>query len=1097
MWKDDGAAWREDALYLPPVDVSKLPMNIPTGGWEQIADTHGTAVSVPGTVEEYRNGETAEGQHGSLGVSWWWRTIHIPSAASASHYVLKFAAVRHRAEIYLDRRLVGYDLIGNSPFDVDLSPFVKPGQDCILAVRVTNPGGGYSSGDTTQLPWGKYELPTSHGFGGVTGDVRLVATPDVFLDDIYVQNQPTIKDAKVFLTIDNLQAGTVHRDVLVRVFEKTEPAAELWHVDLKAQDVKPGASTVAVDVPAPGAKLWDLDHPNLYCVRAELVDGGNVSDAAEQTFGFRWFAPVGIGSDAMFRLNGKRVVLRTAISWGFWPFNGMFPTEELAQKQIAAAKQLGMNMLNFHRCIGAPIVLDKADEMGLFYFEEPGGYTTGGKDPFARAIAREKLLRMVKRDRSHPSLIIYNMINEQWDRFGADKDKELFARQAEDMRAAHDLDPSRTITYTSAWARTNDGSELQKMHMRPFDDAEYHRGWFDNHRAGGPATWQEEFYRGPDAHYGCTTDKKEIVYWGEEGAMSTPSRLGSIDESVRSSSYRGFDGDTWLRWGDETAAFLRQSKFDQTFPTVDAFCTNLGAASLEHQGRKIELTRICDLNDGYCINGWEDTLDDNHSSIVDCWRNPKAAPSIMAYYNQPLYVAVESRNLVARAGEKITVDFYAINEANLAGAFTLRVAVTDAAGAQVFTADLPVNVQGGDVFGQLLTAGLSLPASEKAGTEQIRAALVDAAGLIKATGREDVLVVDWKSNSVTGNGAVYEDSDRIGAFLKKAKGVEAAKFDGTQGKLDWLVLARPPFDQPTLIPAKCYVDKNGTVAGLNATFFKGNDFATPVANRVEDRIDFNCPVGKYADPSIAGERLYGIRWEGYLLPPATGTYHFLLHSNGADSTKFWLDGKQLLTATHADRDLYANADLEAGKAVKVRIDYPQRWAGGSVQLSWTVPGSKALDLTQVIRRAREDGTAVLIIDYTDTWMAMMQDAGLLQYGGRLSIGTNWTGGQYFNRPGPLFADLPANGVLGWPYEAVVQTGRCRYVLKLSGVEPAAAAWQSQPFAFGTAAAVVPCGKGNIVVSTFDICSNLGLETGPAQVARKLLCNYLQFATSKH
>ena len=115
-------------------------------------------------------------------------------------------------------------------------------------------------------------------------------------------------------------------------------------------------------------------------------------------------------------------MLRSAISWGYWPVTGLIATPEMAEKQITTAKQLGLNMLNFHRNIGTPVVLDKADEMGLLYYEEPGSFHSGTHDPFIRTILREKVFRMIKRDRSHPSLIIYNMINEFGGRLSKDKE---------------------------------------------------------------------------------------------------------------------------------------------------------------------------------------------------------------------------------------------------------------------------------------------------------------------------------------------------------------------------------------------------------------------------------------------------------------------------------------------------------------------------------------------------------------------------------------------------------------------------------------------------------------------------------------------------
>jgi len=95
--------------------------------------------------------------------------------------------------------------------------------------------------------------------------------------------------------------------------------------------------------------------------------------------------------DKMFFLNGKRIVLHTAISWGHWPENGIFPTDSMAYKQIRIAKEMGLNMLNFHRGIGQENVLDAADELGLLYYEEPGGYKPGDSE-FNLIWKREKLL---------------------------------------------------------------------------------------------------------------------------------------------------------------------------------------------------------------------------------------------------------------------------------------------------------------------------------------------------------------------------------------------------------------------------------------------------------------------------------------------------------------------------------------------------------------------------------------------------------------------------------------------------------------------------------------------------------------------------------
>lgn len=60
----------------------------------------------------------------------------------------------------------------------------------------------------------------------------------------------------------------------------------------------------------------------------------------------------------------------------------------------------------------------------------------------------------------------------------------------------------------------------------------YWSGWYDYHRAGGPAVWNEGLYKGPEDYYNDTKNKREIVFFGEEGALSSPPRLEKNKEDL-------------------------------------------------------------------------------------------------------------------------------------------------------------------------------------------------------------------------------------------------------------------------------------------------------------------------------------------------------------------------------------------------------------------------------------------------------------------------------------------------------------------------------------------------------------------------------------
>jgi hypothetical protein len=1143
LWLDKDAKWGNDELFLPPADVSKLPVNPPTGGWDALKSDAAKDVAVPGTVEEYLQKQS--GPAGDIkGVSWWVRKFNIPKADTPRRVRLCFDAVRLRAEVFVNHKLVGYDLVGNTPFEVDITDAVKPGEECELAVRVTDPGGNYDWRDIDPFQWGKYTIPMSHAFGGITGNVRLVVTDPVYIDDIYVQNTPAITDVNVIVTVKNTTGKEVVRDAVAFITKNYKPgeidnpprkvAPRLFETALKNVKLKPGDNTLTFKASVADAKQWSLENPNLYHCSVLLAHtdvSSNILDDTAQLFGFRWFAPEDVGTNAVFRLNGKRIVLRTAISWGFWPINGIYPTPELAEKQIRTAKELGQNMLNFHRAIGQPSVLDKADELGLLYFEEPGGYVSGDATPFAQALAREKLLRMVKRDRSHPSLVIYNMINEQWDSHGAGTDPKVLAWHERDLRDAHAVDPSRTIVHTSAWAgRVKTENDPAKMNMRPFDDTVHWEGWFDYHRAGGPEVWNENLYKNPTNFYNYTTNKTEIVYDGEEGAISSPPRLEKIKTALEAAPNLGWDGGMYLDWFRQFDDFLTRKNLRAAFPTVDALTSAMGDVSLYHQGRKIENLRICDANDGYAVNGWESEIVENHSGIVDCFRNPKGDPAIMAYYNQPLYIAVKPRSQVVQVDRNVTrieeliskirmdlaarkygnkkilpsqypdfpvVDFYAVNEKDLKGPHTLRITAFDSAAKQIFVQEIPVTLVGGETYGQMLAGGIQIPAAIKSGMERIEASLVDASGKEQAHGHDDILVVDWKSAHLSGNGAVWESGGAVRNFLAKEKKFDAPAYEDKLAHLDWVVVARAPGEgEPTMIPADRFKNTDGKSDGLTATFFSGNDFKTQLHQRADKNVDLNHEAGASPDAAVPLTEFYSVRWEGQLVPPADGGYTFAIKSTGG--VRLLIDGKPVIDALekNGEQTNGGRAELAAGKPVSVLLEFKQHRDTSRCKLMWTVPETNAPDAAKLFARVRDEGTTLLVLDRADTWMDLIRKNTDIKYDGAFSIGTAWLGGLFFVREHPLFKDLPVNCAMNWPYQSVVKDGKNRLGLRLEGGELVAGCWHSYPMKLGTAVAVIPCGKGRIVVSTLDICGNVGSPDAAANVARKLLCNFIEFAAGK-
>lgn len=1083
LLRDKAATWKNDPFFLPPVDVAKLPVNPPSGGWGTLSGA-AVDVTIPGTAEQYLQKKSGPDSV-ILGVTWWYRTISVPTVKSGSKILLRFESTRYRSEIFVNQKLVGYDFIGNTPFEVDITNAVKPGETAQLAVRITNPGGIYDWKDGN-IKWGNRSVAGSLGFGGITGRVKLLVCDPVYIDDIYVQNTPVYTTVNTEISINNTLKKEIIRNLTVRMVEKKNSSYEIFRTELKSVLLKPGNNLVSVKISAPQAKLWDVENPNLYVCETSLQEKGKVMDTDSKTFGFRWFELTGIGNDAMLRLNGKRIVLRTAISWGFWPISGSVPTPELAEKQIRTAKALGLNMLNFHRCIGQPLVLEKADELGLLYYEEPGNYAAATQFPATRAMMHERLTRMVKRDRSHPSMIMYCMQNEV-----RDVPDSTFQVYKNDMRAAHKIDPSRTIVRTSGWALGNDIDDQAKLNMRPFDTLQYMNGWYDFHRAVGPHTWMQSYYKSPDDYYSKTDNKKEIVYWGEEGALSSPPRIDLIKKDLNKLPNAGWDGALYNEQYTDFANYFSSKKLSAFFPTLDALTSAMGAISLEHQGRKIENARINNIADGYAVNGWESEILENHSGIVDCFRNPKADPAILAYYNQPLYIAVKTRQQVVEIPGRFVADFYIVNEKNVNGVKTLQVSVKSPEGKVIFSKEIAVNVSGGDVYGELIAKGIEIPVQAVGGMYAVEAKLLDKEGKTLATGHDEVLGVDWKSAKLPGAGAVWESGSTVFNFLKNEKAANVSVYKESLPKLDWAVVARSPKGgDKTFVPTEQLLDPSGKNKGVKVSYFLGENFEKQVAQQTEPMINLTVNEGATPHPAVPSTFNYSIRWEGQLIPPYTGAYTFEMEYGYGGEGTFEINGVKSNNLSKTNCKLTLN--LEAGKPVVLKAELRHKRYTGAAKLFWSVPDPNAFDAQRLIDRVKNEGMSLIIIDNAASWMDLIMKNTSVKYSDKFTIGTNWLGGTHFVKEHPLFRDLPVNCGLNWPYEAVVKNGNERIGLQLEGEELVVGNYHCYPQKLGTAVGIIPCGKGKIIFSTLEIFNNLQSKESTAGVARKLLCNYILY-----
>jgi len=758
LWVDQAAPWKDDAIHLPStVDLKTLPINPPTGGWASLAASDALRVDLPTTVEqhlwgkfgtrpygadEYRYAEDDDvPQYGAYkGVSWWSKAIDIPVSAKGQRVMLNIRGARLRAEVFLSEQLVGYSIMSELPFSCDLTAAMRPGQANRLAIRITNPGGRFDWRDSTTMMWGKAKLFASHGFGGLDRGLTLSVHPlSARIDDAWVLNTPDARRVTGLMEVvldkpvaANKVAGLRAKAGLELIDDRTGRLvpAEVRFEGLEAIDATRVRVRFSVD--APTAKLWDLDTPELYRLRFRWAERKGVVDTREVRFGFRWFGVDGVGTDAMLRLNGRRVRLYSAISWGYWGFNGLWPTPELARREVTAAKTLGLNALHFHRNVGKPEVFTAMDEMGLLRVMEPGGGRHAiGKmlkpgedlspaDAFSRQFMFEKCQAMARAFRSHPSLVHYTLQNE----IGADlanPDVQWV------LKAIHDIDPSRAVILNDGFVKRG---AAQAMYL-PYND-HYHRsdvepwgGWWVEHQGAGDQ-WYDRFYQHKDEYIHRQTGKPFIVEFGEMQGCAVADNHSAMLVEILAKGGKSYDLEDHKAVVAPTNGYLERWGFNKAFPTSESLFLSVGRKAYEAWREYLENIRIGDSVDVAAISGWESTAIENHSGIVDVLRGFKADPALMSQSLRPVLAIAKPRARAYAAGDIAELDLYLFNDTGKAVSGEMVLSLIGPDGSVEILGRWPVPTgQAPDVFSYLVAESVRTPALRRPGLNVIRIAFGD------------------------------------------------------------------------------------------------------------------------------------------------------------------------------------------------------------------------------------------------------------------------------------------------------------------------------------------------------------------------------------
>ena len=411
-----------------PANVESVEFN--DNYWKKLNLPHDWAITGPFRIE-------LEGATGKLpwkGIGWYRKHFMLSVADAAKQIFVDFDGAMANAKIWLNGKYVGTWPYGYNSFRMDLTPYIKAGQENVLAVRL----------DTEN--WDSRWYPGA----GIYRHVWLVKTKQVHIDNwgTYITTPKVSKTSatvKMDVTVDNQSKSVVNASIQTDVFEldrNNKPGVKVTSFNKSVVKIEPAKSTViTTQAIVKNPKRWDLVSPHRYVAQTTISVNGKVVDTYRTPFGIR---TIEFTARNGFLLNGRRVEIQGACNHhDLGALGAAFNTSAL-HRQLTILKAMGCNALRTSHNPPAPELLELADQMGFLVWDEAFDCWKNGKrkldyNKLYEEWHEKDLKAMVHRDRNHPSVFIWSIGNEVMDQRNVVMTKHL----ADIVRAE---DPTRPVS---------------------------------------------------------------------------------------------------------------------------------------------------------------------------------------------------------------------------------------------------------------------------------------------------------------------------------------------------------------------------------------------------------------------------------------------------------------------------------------------------------------------------------------------------------------------------------------------------------------------------------------------------------------------------
>lgn len=430
----------------PGSDVAFVKAGFDDSGWQPVTLPHDWAIAGPFLTEGPHGGM---GRLPSWGIGWYRKQLDIPSRDRGRSIFLDIDGAMSYATVWLNGRLVGGWPYGYNSWRLDLTPYVVPGGINQLAIRLDNPPDSarwYPGGGLYRNVWLTKTDPVHVAQWGTH-----VTTPQVS------KEQATVK---LEVAIDNDGDAPAEVEVATDIHALDAAGAKIGPAVAR---ISPARITVASRESARVAesatlanpRLWGpppAQHPNRYVAVTTVSRGGKVIDHYETAFGVR---SLRFDPDTGFHVNGERIVIQGVNNHHDLGALGAAFNRRAAERQLEMLKEMGANAIRMAHNPPDPQLLELTDRMGFLVVDEIFDVWERKKTPLDFHLIfpdwhEPDLRAMLRRDRNHPSIVLWSVGNEVGEQYTGDEGAAVGRRLHGIVR---EEDPTRPITASMNWAK--------------------------------------------------------------------------------------------------------------------------------------------------------------------------------------------------------------------------------------------------------------------------------------------------------------------------------------------------------------------------------------------------------------------------------------------------------------------------------------------------------------------------------------------------------------------------------------------------------------------------------------------------------------------